>query len=195
MAPHACRLCRYSLQIYVRNKCLKSCSSPRQGVSTPLCSVLGGSLNAHLHEKFEARVALWQYESMSQCTKRCTSAIGNVYKNINFQQISPRDAQIEERTVKDIAHVSLPGAIADLLMLKVLLALQSSVTAIESHMQPRVAFLKLDEESFSSDGEERLTLKLQPPDATPLIASGRLSPLCFLTYTFAFIGGFIYDCL
>ena len=39
-------------------------------------------------------------------------------------------------------------------------------------MQPRVAFLKLDEDSFSSDSEDRLTLKLQPSDAMPLIVSG-----------------------
>ncbi len=41
-----------------------------------------------------------------------------------------------------------------------------------------MAFLKLDEESFSSDSDDRLTLKLQPSDVMPLIASGELSKLC-----------------
>ena len=40
------------------------------------------------------------------------------------------------------------------------------------------AFLKLDEDSFSSDSEDRLMLRLQPSDAMPLIASGKLSKLC-----------------
>ncbi len=52
-------------------------------------------------------------------------------------------------------------------------------------MQPRVAFLKLDEDSFSSDSEDRLTLKLQPSDAMPLIASGKLSNLCLEPYIYS----------
>ena len=74
-------------------------------------------------------------------------------------------------------------------MLRVWLGLQSPVTTTNGHMQPKVAFL-LDEDSFSSDGEERLALQLQPADAMPLIASGKPCPLCFLTYTSVFIGNF-----
>ena len=54
-------------------------------------------------------------------------------------------------------------------------------------MQPRVAFLKLDEESFSSDSEDRLTLKLQPSDALPLIVAGKLGNLCSSTSTYMLI--------
>ena len=44
-------------------------------------------------------------------------------------------------------------------------------------MRPRVATLKVDEEYFSSDSEEPLTINMPAADGMPLIASGaRHSP-------------------
>ena len=39
-------------------------------------------------------------------------------------------------------------------------------------MRPRVATLKVDEEYFSSDSEEPLTVTVQAVEGMPLIASG-----------------------
>ncbi|CAL5223666.1 g6214 [Coccomyxa viridis] len=63
--------------------------------------------------------------------------------------------------------------------------IQKPIIGLDGHMQPRVAFLKLDEDSFSSDSEDRLTLKLQPSDAMPLIASGKLSNLSLEPYIYS----------
>ena len=43
---------------------------------------------------------------------------------------------------------------------------------VEGHMQPIVAFLKLDEDCFSSDSEERLALKMPSIDNKSLLADG-----------------------
>ena len=73
-------------------------------------------------------------------------------------------------------------------LLKLWLALQRSFTGRNGHMQPRVAFLKLDEDLLSSDSEDRLTLKLQPSDAMPLIVAGKLSNLCSSISMYTLIG-------
>ena len=52
------------------------------------------------------------------------------------------------------------------------MTVQSPILGVDGHMQPRVAFLKLDEDSFSSDSEDPGMLKMQPVDGMPLIASG-----------------------
>ena len=53
---------------------------------------------------------------------------------------------------------------------------QSPILGMDGHMdgcmQPRVAFLKLDEDCFSSDSEERLTLKVPSIDHRSLLTDG-----------------------
>lgn len=53
---------------------------------------------------------------------------------------------------------------------------QSPILGMDGHMdgymQPRVAFLKLDEDCFSSDSEERLTLKMPSIDHRSLLTDG-----------------------
>lgn len=44
---------------------------------------------------------------------------------------------------------------------------------MDGPVQPRVAFLKLDEDCFSSNSEDRMTLKMPHPENMPLIASGK----------------------
>ena len=50
--------------------------------------------------------------------------------------------------------------------------LQSPILGMDGYMQPRVAFLKLDEDCFSSDSEERLTLEMPSIDNRSLLTDG-----------------------
>ena len=55
---------------------------------------------------------------------------------------------------------------------------QSPILGMDGYMQPRVAFLKLDEDCFSSDSEERLTLKMPSIDHRSLLTDGVAPASC-----------------
>ena len=56
-------------------------------------------------------------------------------------------------------------------------ALLQGHASAERRMRPRVATLKVDEEYFSSDSEEPLTINMPAAEGMPLITSGaRLYP-------------------